>query len=113
MATPDRTIDTNSALVQLAGDPLSVSARTRPAKGKKVDFDSATVKSERAGLAATRNEFKRWLKSNAPNARITNEFDLAINAVAVELNGTTLETLSSAPMARHAELEAIYHPARA
>ena len=48
VAGPDRTIDTNSALVQLAGDPLSVSARTRPTKGKKVDFDSATVKSERA-----------------------------------------------------------------
>ena len=29
--------DTSSALVQLAGDPISTSAKTKPPKGKKID----------------------------------------------------------------------------
>src|SRR5688572_4473840 len=66
-------VDTSSALVQLAGDPLSVSPRTKPGKGAKIDFASNAVKNERAVLAKTRNEFRAWLKANAPQARITNE----------------------------------------
>jgi hypothetical protein len=46
------TQDTGSALVQLTGDPLSTSAKTKPPKGKKIDFDSTTVKSVRAQLSA-------------------------------------------------------------
>jgi minor extracellular serine protease Vpr len=110
VATAVPTISTDSALVQLAGDPLSVSARTQPAKGKKIEFSSASVKSERARLASQRNEFRQWLRTNAPNARITSEFDIALNAVGVELNGTSLETLRAAPMALSAELQGIFHP---
>ena len=110
VAAPAPTVSTGSALVELAGDPLSVSARTRPAKGKKIDFNSASVKSERARLAATRNDFKQWLRANAPNARITNEFDIALHAVGVTLNGTSLETLRSAPLVRSAELQEVYRP---
>ena len=83
VAASEPTVSTDSALVQLVGDPLSVSPRSRPSKGKKIDFDSAGVKSERARLVSTRNEFKQWLKSNAPNAQVTNEFDIAVNAVGV------------------------------
>lgn len=104
------TVSTDSALVELVGDPLSVSPRSRPSKGKKIDFNSAGVKSERARLVNTRNEFKQWLKSNAPSAQVTNEFDIALNAVGVTLNGTALETLRSAPMVRGAELQEIYSP---
>jgi minor extracellular serine protease Vpr len=102
--------DTTSALVELVGDPLSTSARTRPAQGKKVDFSSTTVKSERARLSAIRNDFKLWLRKNAPKAKVTAELDIALHAVGVTLNGTTLATLRSAPMVRAAEFQALYAP---
>jgi minor extracellular serine protease Vpr len=77
------TIDTGSALVILNGAPLATYEKTRPAKGKKIDFSSSTVKSYRAQLSALRNDFKRWLRANAPGARVNGEFDLALNGVSV------------------------------
>ena len=90
-------LDTGTALVRLNGDPLSINVRTKPAAGKKVDYSSETTKSERARLSALRNDFKTWLRQNAPAAKVTGEFDLAVNAVAVQLNGTSLGTLRTAP----------------
>ena len=58
--------DKASAIVQLKGDPLATSAKTKPPQGKKIDFDSAAVKSYRANLSALRNDFKAWLRTNAP-----------------------------------------------
>jgi hypothetical protein len=82
--------DTSSALVQLNGDPLSTYVRTKPPQGKKIDFSSNTVKSYRAQLSALRNDYKQWLKANVPQAKVTGEFDISLNAVAVQLNGATL-----------------------
>ncbi|MFI9816845.1 S8 family serine peptidase [Saccharothrix variisporea] len=101
-------VDSTSALVQLKGDPLSTNARTKPAQGKKIDFSSSAVKSERAALSALRNDFKAWLRTNAPKAQIVNEYDLALNAVAVRLNGTPLDTLRGAPQVTRAEYERTY-----
>lgn len=105
-----QTIDADLALVQLAGEPLATYEKTKPPQGKKVDFDSNSTKSYRAQLAAQRNEFKRWLRQNAPAARVTGEFDLALNAVSVRLNGTPLGTLRTAPMVTAAEYQGIYYP---
>jgi minor extracellular serine protease Vpr len=104
-------VDTSSAIVQLKGDPLSTYAATRPAPGKKIDFDSNTVKSYRAQLAAERNDFVQWLRANAPNAQVTGQFDLALNAVSVQLNGTSLSTLTGSPLVQQAQYETLYHPA--
>ncbi len=104
------TVDTGSALVQLVGDPLSTYAATRPPTGKKIDFSSSTVKSRRAQLSALRNDFKQWLRANAPSAKVTGEFDISLNAVAVQLNGTALSTIASAPQVAHAEYEGLYYP---
>src|SRR6266480_1570698 len=103
-------VDTSSAIVQLKGDPLSTSRATKPARGKKIDFKSNTVKSYRAQLSALRNDFKRWLQANAPGAKITSQYDISLNAVAVQLNGTPLETIAAAPMVERAEYNALYHP---
>src|SRR5437016_2350499 len=54
--------DTSSVIVQLKGDPVSTNSATKPARGKKIDFNSNTVKSYRAQLAAERNDFKNWLQ---------------------------------------------------
>jgi minor extracellular serine protease Vpr len=103
-------VDHSSAVVQLKGDPLSTNPRTKPAHGRKIDFNSNAVRSYRAQLNAGRNEFKRWLRANAPRARVTGEYDVALNAMAVQLNGTPLATIAAAPMVQSAEYNALYHP---
>ena len=103
-------VDRSSANVQLKGDPISVYSATKPVAGRKIDFSSNTVRSVRAQLAAGRNEFKRWLRVNAPRARVTSEYDVSLNAVAVQLNGTPLATIAAAPMVQSAEYNALYHP---
>lgn len=103
-------VDTSSALVQLKGDPLSTYVKTHPAQGKKIDFNNNTVKSYRAQLSAERNDFKKWLQANAPKAKITGQYDISLNAVAVQLNGTSLATLAAAPQAQHVEYEGFYYP---
>jgi minor extracellular serine protease Vpr len=103
-------VDKSSAIVQLKGDPVTVHSATKPTAGKKIDFSSNSVRSVRAQLAAGRNEFKRWLRANAPPARVTSEYDVSLNAVAVELNGTPLATIAAAPMVERAEYNALYHP---
>jgi len=104
------TQDTSSALVQLNGDPLSTYIRTKPPQGKKIDFYSNTTKSYRAQLSALRNDYKQWLKANVPQAKVTGEFDISLNAVAVQLNGATLAQVAAGPQVKHAEYEGLYHP---
>lgn len=112
--TDDQTVrprmDSATALVQLRGDPLATSAGTKPARGKKIDFNSSTVKSYRAQLSALRNDFKAWLRANAPKAKVTGEYDISLNAVAVQLNGTPVAKLRTAPQVVRAELQGLYYP---
>jgi subtilisin family serine protease len=107
---PRATQDTGYALVQLAGDPLATATKTRPPAGKKIDFDASSVKAYRAHLSALRNDYKRWLRANAPQVRVTGEFDLSLNAVAVKLNGATLEQVSATPLVTAAQYEGLYYP---
>jgi minor extracellular serine protease Vpr len=109
-APVDSGIDTGSAIVQLKGDPLSTYAKIKPPQGKKIDFSSSTVKSYRAVLSAERNDFKQWLHDNAPNAKVTGQYDISLNAVAVQLNGTPLSTIQSAPLVETAQYEGFYTP---
>jgi len=102
--------DKASAIVQLKGDPLATSAKTKPPQGKKIDFNSATVKSYRANLSALRNDFKAWLRAKAPAAKVTGEFDISLNAVSLSLNGEKLETIAAAPMVQRAEYQGLYYP---
>jgi minor extracellular serine protease Vpr len=102
--------DNTSAIVQLKGDPISTNPSTKPPHGRKIDFNGQAVRSYRAQLNAGRNELKRWLRANAPRARVTSEYDVSLNAVAVQLNGTPLATIAAAPMVQSAEYNALYHP---
>src|SRR5262245_3608238 len=103
-------VDNSSAVVQLKGDPISTNPSTKPLRGAKIDFNGNAVRSYRAQLNVKRNEFKSWLRANAPSARVTSEYDVSLNAVAVELNGTPLATVAGAPMVQKAEYNALYHP---
>src|SRR5213596_2590071 len=103
-------VDNTSAIVQLKGDPISTNPSTKPPHGRKIDFNGQAVRSYRAQLNARRNELKRWLRANAPRAKVTGEYDVSLNAVAVQLNGTPLATIAAAPMVQSAEYNALYHP---
>lgn len=103
------TVDQSIALVQLKGDPLSTSAKTKPAKGKKVDFSAATTKAYRAQLSALRNDLKKWLAANAPKAQVTGNWDISLNAVTVKLNGASLRLLRQAPQVQYAEYSGVYY----
>jgi minor extracellular serine protease Vpr len=103
-------VDTSSVIVQLKGDPLSTYSATKPAHGRKIDFNSSAVRSYRAQLKAGRNQFKQWLSSNAPSATVTSEYDISLNGVAVDLNGTPLATIAAAPMVQRAAYDGLYHP---
>src|SRR5438477_5862720 len=103
-------LDKTSVIVQLKGDPVSKNSSTKPAQGKKIDFKSTPVKSYRAQLSALRNDFKQWLHTYAPSAKVTSEYDISLNAVAVQLNGTSVETIKGAPMVQSVEYNALYHP---
>src|SRR5258708_5205204 len=103
-------VDQSSAIVQLKGDPISTNPSTKPAHGRKIDFKGQAVRSYRAQLNQKRNEFKHWLRANAGGARVTSEYDVSLNAVAVQLNGTPLATIAAAPMVQSVEYNALYHP---
>ena len=109
-AAPRPTADQDSAMVVLNGDPLATYVKTKPAKGKKIDFSSATVKSYRAQLSALRNSYKQWLQANYPQAKITGSFDISLNAVAVQLNGAPLSGISATPLVKTAQYEGLYYP---
>jgi len=104
-----QTQDTSRALVILNGDPLSTYVKTKPARGKKIDFTSNTTKSYRAQLSALRNDYKKWLQANYPKAKITGNFDISLNAVAVELNGAPLAGIGASPLVKQAQYEGVYH----
>ena len=42
--------------------------------------------------------------------KITSEYDISLNAVAVQLNGTPLETIAAAPMVRQVQHNVLYYP---
>ena len=77
---------------------------------KKINFNSTAVQSYRAQLAVERNDFRNWLRVNAPNVVITSVYDISLNAVAVRLNGTSLETIAAAPMVQQVQYNLLYHP---
>lgn len=104
------TQDTSAALVQLNGEPLSTYVKTKPAKGKKIDFKNSTVKAYRAQLSALRNDYKAWLRVNVPGAKVTGEFDISLNAIGVQLNGATLAQVSATPMVKTAQHQGLYYP---
>ena len=96
--------DNGYALVQLLGEPLATEAQTRPAKGRRIDFNNSATKAYRAKLSALRNDYKAWLRVNVPQARVSGEFDISLNAVSVRLDGATLAQVAAAPMGRNAQL---------
>jgi subtilisin family serine protease len=108
--TERATQDNGYALVQLNGEPLATYVKTKPPAGKKIDFNQSTVKAYRAQLSALRNDYKAWLRANVPQASVSGEFDVSLNAVAVKLGGATLAQVAASPMVRTAQYQGLYYP---
>ncbi len=110
MRRPHVPADADTVIVQLEGDPLATAARTKPVRGEAIDFTSRTVQAYRAELAARREDFKRWLRDNAPKVEVVAEYDVVLNGVALRINGEGLETIRSAPMVKAAQHARAYSP---
>jgi subtilisin family serine protease len=104
------TQDREYALVQLNGDPLATYVKTKPPAGKKIDFNQSTVKAYRAQLSALRNDYKAWLRANVPQASVSGEFDVSLNAVSVKLGGATLAQVAASAMVKTAQYQGLYYP---
>ncbi len=89
-------VDTSSAIVRLSLDPLATNAGSDRSKGK-VNPSGVHSRAVRADLAHQRNAFVAWLRANAPQVKVTGQYDFALNAVAVRLNGTPLDQLRQGP----------------
>jgi minor extracellular serine protease Vpr len=107
---PVATVDRTSALVELRGAPLTVAVRTVPAAGSRIDLQSRAVRTQRAELASVRTSFEKWLSVHAPRARVTSDYDVAIHAVAVALNGESLGVVRSAPQVLRAHYQGLFTP---
>lgn len=105
-------VDAGSVIVQLSLDPLSINTDVDKTKGK-VNTNGSKTKSTRAKLVAQRNALRQWMKTNAPDAKITGEYDFALNGVAVRLNGTSASVLKGGPGVINVVEQNVYHPAAA
>jgi len=101
--------DRGYAIVVLKGAPLSTAAATKPISGRKIDFQSSAVQAQRAQLATERTAYRRWLHANVPAARVTNEFDIALNAVSVQLNGAALAQVAGMASVTQVTYQSLFH----
>jgi minor extracellular serine protease Vpr len=84
-------------------------ARTKPARGR-LDVDSPAYAAYLRHLENEHANFRAYLSRQAPQARIVEEYQTVLNAVAVELNGAQLATLSRGPGVRAVAPSALYQP---
>lgn len=89
----------------LAGYPA-----TEPTHGHKLDTSSAAVTKYRGLLGVEHANFKAWLHSNAPAMQVVDNYDLALNGVAVALNGQSWNSLSNGPDVIAVTPDTIYYP---
>ncbi len=111
-------LDTRSAIVVLKQQPVATYdghvagyTKTRISSGK-LNPNSAAVKKYVGYLKTEHSAFARWLKTNVPSAKITSQYFVTLNAVAVKLNGARA-TSSSAPRRRGPRRAGGPGPARA
>src|SRR5947208_5772496 len=101
--SPDGVL-TDNAIIVLKDQPLASYdghvqgyARTMPTPGHKLDLSSAAAQSYSAYLANGRGLAKGWLKNNAPEVRVLDEYLVVPNAIAVQLYGHNMNHLLNAP----------------
>lgn len=83
---------------------------TEPAHGHKLDLSSASVLKYRGLVGAEHANFNAWLHSNAPAMQVVNSYDLALNGVAVALNGQSWNSLANGPDVVAVTPDSMYYP---
>jgi subtilisin family serine protease len=109
-SAPTANVDTGYAIVQLQGSPVATNPSIGAGNGHRVNLNAPAVQSYRSQLAQERNAYRQWLNANYPKANVTGQFDIALNALGVQLNGTPLSALSAGPNAVSAQYQGVYHP---
>jgi subtilisin family serine protease len=103
-------VDQSSVIVQLAGAPLATNPSVERSRSGRVNLNAVRSQATRAVLVKERNAFRSWLRTNAPKAKITGEFDFALNAVSVRLEGTDPAVLRGAPQVTAVAEQSFYSP---
>ena len=103
------------AMIILKDQPLSSYdghipgyARTMPAPGQKLDLNSPAAQAYSSYLANERGLSKGWMKNNAPEVQVVDEYSVVLNALAVQLNGHDVNHLLNAPGASSASGDYLY-----
>src|SRR5437867_54235 len=111
-------LDTDYVTVQLADAPLASYtgtiasyARTKPQAGKELNLNSAAARAYGGYLAGKRQNYKKWLATNAAGAQIVHEFSLTFNGFAVKLNGEKSDKLGQGPGTRRVDPSFMVRPA--
>src|SRR5438128_3966014 len=113
--SPDGVLTDNDIIV-LRDQPLASYdghvqgyARTMPTQGHKLDLGSAASQSYSAYLANGRGLAKGWLKNNAPEVQVIDEYSVVLNAIAVQISGHKLHRLLHAPGAYFVVPDYLFH----
>src|SRR3989454_5075959 len=113
--SPDGVL-TDNAIIVLKDQPLASYdghlqgyARTMPTSGHKLDLSSAAAQSYSAYLANGRGLAKGWLKNNAPEVQVIDEYSVVLNAIAVQLNGHSMSHMLNAPGANWVVPDYLFH----
>jgi minor extracellular serine protease Vpr len=109
-------LDKSSAIVVLKQQPVATYdghlqgyEKTRVSNGK-LNPNSAAAKKYVGYLKTEHSAFAKWLQTNVPSAKITSQYFVTLNAVAVKLNGAAIGKLSNSSEVLAVEYNALYHP---
>jgi minor extracellular serine protease Vpr len=108
--------DKTSAIVTFKDQPVSTYdghlngyEKTRPSKGK-LNPNSAAYKKYVGYLKQQHAAFQKWLQTNVPSAKVTSNYFVALNGVAVKLNGAAIGKLSNSTIVKSVDYVTLYHP---
>lgn len=106
----------SSAIVVLKAMPLSTYdghikgyEKTSPSKGK-IHLKSAASTKYLGYLKTQHSDFQLWLQRNVPSAKVTSNYYVTLNGVAVKLNGTAIGKLANSPYVQAVEYTTLYRP---
>ena len=109
-------LDKTSAIVVLKQQPVATYdghiagyAKTKTSNGK-LNPNSAAAKKYVGYLKNEHTAFAKWLQTNVPSAKITSQYFVTLNAVAVKLNGAAIGKLATNTDVAVVEYNALYHP---
>jgi subtilisin family serine protease len=80
-----------------------------PTPGNKLDLSSQAAQSYSTYLANGRGLAKGWIQNNAPEVQVIDEYSVALNGIAVQLNGHNANHLLNAPGANWVVPDYLFH----